>query len=74
MGLSSPNNFCTASDRSWQRYQSGSEVKHITMKSSSDLVNDSEDCSGEPAKVIFISATKHTMYMYWQRNEVNAYV
>ena len=26
-------------------------------KSLSDLVNDSEDCSGEPAKVIFISAT-----------------
>ena len=27
------------------------------MKSLSDLVNDSEDCSGEPAKAISISVT-----------------
>ena len=28
------------------------------MKSLSDLVNDGEDCSGEPAKAIFISVTQ----------------
>ena len=28
------------------------------MKSLSDVVNDSEDCSGEPAKAIFTSVTE----------------
>ena len=33
-------------------------VMHLSNEEFSELVNDSDDCSGEPAKVIFISITE----------------